>query len=210
MVGVVSSATAFSGLKEFPCDVVEARLDLIGHPAGWVGRCQEIEAAGKPVLLTMRLKSQGGSCRISDEARMAVFEEALTLSAVDVELCSKIAGEIARMASDVGKACVLSHHDFEKTPSLDELKRVVADAEKLGGVTKIATMIRSVNDIDTLKSLLALPRQQPLCVIGMGEAWSHLRVELAQLGSCLTYGFLDASAAPGQVSAATLVAALRQ
>jgi 3-dehydroquinate dehydratase-1 len=125
-------------------------------------------------------------------------------------LRSKCAVDVAHLAAHFDKACVLSFHDFEKTPPLAELEKVIADAEKLGGLTKIATMIKSENDVDVLKALLKAPRRQPLCVIGMGESWTRLRVELAELGSCLAYGYLDSSAAPGQVSAATLFAALRR
>ncbi len=70
-------------------------------------------------------------------------------------------------------------------------------------------MIHSQADVDCLKALLAAPRRQPLCVIGMGENWARLRVDLARLGSCLAYGYLDSSAAPGQISAAELAQALR-
>jgi len=49
-----------------------------------------------------------------------------------------------------------------------------------------------------------------LCVIGMGRAWSETRIEFATLGSCLTYGYLDKPAAPGQISAAELVRRLRR
>jgi 3-dehydroquinate dehydratase-1 len=210
VVGVISSVEGFRTLNEFPCDLVEVRLDTIGQPPGWLKRCQEIESSGKPVLLTMRLKSEGGSCALADEARLPIFAEALKLSAVDIELRSPLSSEVARMAAALAKGCVLSFHDFQKTLPLEELQSVVAEAQTLGGVTKIATMIHSKDDVACLKSLLKTPRQQPLCVIGMGEAWTHLRVQLAELGSCLTYGYLDSSAAPGQISASALFVALQR
>jgi len=52
--------------------------------------------------------------------------------------------------------------------------------------------------------------KQPLCVIGMGNAWKQTRVSFPKLGSCLTYGYLDQPTAPGQVSAAELVRQLRE
>ncbi len=209
VVGVISSASSFHNLNAFPCDLVEIRLDKIGQPRGWLQRCQQIERAGQPVLLTMRLKNEGGACPIADEARLPIFKKAMALSAVDVELRSKIAAPVARLAAARGKACVLSFHDFQKTPPLPVLQSIMAEAEALGGVTKIATAIRSSADVKTLTALLKAPRKQPLCLIGMGEKWTQLRVDLAQLGSCLTYGYLDTSAAPGQMSAASLSAALR-
>jgi len=209
VVGVISSLAAFHKLNAFPCDIAEVRLDILRQPSGWLKRCQEIEASGSPVLLTMRLKSEGGSSSLSDEARLPIFRQALQLSAVDVELRSKIAAPVAQLAASAGKACVLSYHDFEKTPPLSELEAVVAQAEALGGIPKIATMIHSLSDVKCLTALLKASGKKPLCVIGMGSKWQHLRVELAKLGSCLTYGYLDKSAAPGQMSAAALSVALR-
>ena len=49
-----------------------------------------------------------------------------------------------------------------------------------------------------------------LCVIGMGPDWAHTRVLFPQLGSCLTYGYLDKPTAPGQFSAAELTEKLQQ
>lgn len=195
-------------MKRFPCEIVEVRLDKIGAQEGWRARCEEIERTGAPVLLTVRSKAEGGDGP-DDGVRRALLEEALALSAVDIELRSEIAPEIAARAQARGKACVLSYHDFQATPKREELERVIREAEALGGITKIATMIRSPEDGEILSALLEPARRQPLCVIGMGENWTHLRVELAREGSCLTYGYLDSTVAPGQMAAADLLDALR-
>ncbi|HWD20811.1 MAG TPA: type I 3-dehydroquinate dehydratase [Verrucomicrobiae bacterium] len=208
VVGTITSAAAFMSLAHFPCDIAEVRLDKIGARAGWLARCQQIEAGGVPVLLTMRCKHEGGDCA-EDEGRWPIYEEALALAGVDIELRSHIAPEVAALAQKRGRACVLSYHDFHATPSMEKLESVAAEAEELGGITKIATMIKAPVDVEILRALLKKPRRQPLCVIGMGPAWTHLRVSLAQEGSCLTYGFLDSSAAPGQLAASELQAKLR-
>lgn len=205
----MTTSAAFYGATDFPCDIVEVRLDRIGPEQGWPERCQAIEAAGKPVLLTIRMAAEGGAWKGTEEERRHHLEAALeTLAAVDVELGSALAPEMAARAAERGKVCVLSHHDFAGTPSAEALEAVMARAEALGGVTKIATMIHGEEDAARLKALLAGPRRQPLCVIGMGESRANLRIELGRLGSCLAYGYLDSSAAPGQISAAALKEAL--
>jgi len=45
----------------------------------------------------------------------------------------------------------------------------------------------------------------PICVIGMGELGVKTRTEFPRRGSCLTYGYFESSAAPGQLPAATLM-----
>jgi 3-dehydroquinate dehydratase-1 len=202
VVGVLSS---LDGKVPLAGDIVEVRLDKIQCPADWLERCQSIEARGKPVLLTIRLRSEGGEWLADDTARLKLYEETLTaLSAVDVELSSVICPALTRRAAELGKVCVVSHHDFQKTPPLAELESIMERARQNGAVAKIATMIRSQADVETLQSLLTKRGKQPLCVIGMGDAWKETRIAFAKLGSCLTYGYLDKPTAPGQVSAAEL------
>ncbi len=207
VVGTLSSLD-FRG--EIPSDIVEVRLDRTGRPSDWLKRCRRIESGGKPVLLTPRLKTEGGSWEADDLGRLEIYKEALReLAAVDVELRSVICRNVAEEAARLQKVCVVSFHDFQKTPPLKELCLLVEEAQKIGSIAKISTMINEEGDVAILRSLLERPCAKPLCVIGMGEAWARTRVEFAALGSCLTYGYLDGSDAPGQVHAAELVRQVR-
>ncbi|MGP8199686.1 MAG: type I 3-dehydroquinate dehydratase [Limisphaerales bacterium] len=208
VVGVLSSLDG-----DFPLagDLVEVRLDKTGRPPDWLERCKAIEARGKPVLLTVRLRSEGGEWPEDNEGRLRIFQEGLSaLSAVDVELSSVICAAVTKQAEKLGTVCLVSHHDFQKTPPLAELESIVERAQQNGAVAKIATMIRSEADVDTLRALLSRRGKRPPCVIGMGDAWKQTRVSFPRLGSCLTYGYLDKPTAPGQVSAAELVRQLRE
>jgi len=94
---------------ELPCDIVEVRLDLAGLRKNWLDRCRAIEAAGKPVLLTLRLKSEGGKWTRPDADRLPLFERALRhLSAVDVELNSGIVSEVSARISAGRSAGLIS------------------------------------------------------------------------------------------------------
>jgi 3-dehydroquinate dehydratase-1 len=207
VVGTLSSLD-FRG--DIPSDIVEVRLDRTGRPSNWLGRCKAIESGGKPVLLTPRLESEGGSWKADDPGRLVIYKEALgELAAVDVELRSVICRAVAEEAARLEKACIVSFHDFQKTPPLPELCRLVEQAHNIGSIAKISAMITREADVAVLRSLLERRWPKPLCVIGMGEAWAGTRVEFAALGSCLTYGYLDSSAAPGQWHAAELARQLR-
>lgn len=203
VVGVLSS---LHGHVAPAGDIVEVRLDKAGWPARhWLERCREIEAR-TPVLLTIRLRNEGGDWPADNPTRLRLYEAGLrTVSAVDVELSSVICSDVAKMAQVLNKVCLVSHHDFEKTPPLAELEKIIDKAQQHGVAAKVATMIRGEADVKTLRALLARQWPRPLCVIGMGERWRETRVLFPKLGSCLTYGYLDRPTAPGQTSAADLV-----
>jgi 3-dehydroquinate dehydratase-1 len=65
-------------------------------------------------------------------------------------------------------------------------------------------MAKNNDDIATLEKLLGSSLDVPLCVIGMGAFGTKTRITFPAHGSCLTYGYLDAPSAPGQLSAEML------
>jgi 3-dehydroquinate dehydratase I len=203
VVGTLSSLTP----KRKLCgDIIEVRLDKMARPADWLRRCAALQSSGKPVLLTVRLRAEGGDWENDDEQRLEIYQQGLReLAAVDVELSSVICRAVARAATRLKKASVISFHDFEKTPPLRELCAIVEKAHAIGSIAKVSTRIMRESDVDVLRSLLRQRCEKPLCVIGMGRAWSKTRVSFATLGSCLTYGYIDRPTAPGQMSAAELV-----
>jgi 3-dehydroquinate dehydratase-1 len=191
------------------CDVMEYRLDQLAGVKNWLERCASVEAGGLPVILTPRLKAEGGVWGKRDADRLPIYEEALNnLSAVDVELRSDIAVQVSSITKRRRKCCIVSFHDFKKTPPLGELMRVAERAQKIGSVIKITTMTHTKADVETLRSLLMCRWEKPICVMGMGPLGKATRTEFPVLGSCLTYGYLDKPAAPGQMAAARLVARL--
>jgi len=207
VVGTLSSlAQPFPAPRQkVPCDVVEVRLDKAGVAPNWLARCQEIEERGWPVIITLRLRNEGGAWAGGDARRLPIFEKALfELAGVDVEWRSKIAYPVAILAKRKRKVCVISYHDFEKTPPAEELEAIVCEAQELASIVKISTRLNGAGDEDVLRALLAEKWKRPLCVIGMGSKWTHTRVLFPKLGSCLAYGYLDKPTAPGQMSAAEL------
>ena len=208
VVGTLSSLTP---KRKMWGDIIEVRLDKMARPVDWLQRCAALQFGGKPVLLTVRLRSEGGDWEKDDEQRLEIYRQGLReLAAVDVELSSVICRDVARAAARLKKASVISFHDFEKTPPLRELCAIVEKAQAIGSIAKVSTRIKRASDVDLLRSLLRKPWEKPLCVIGMGRAWSKTRVLFATLGSCLTYGYIDRPTAPGQMAAAELARRLRR
>jgi 3-dehydroquinate dehydratase I len=208
VVGTITSAAtlkAFAGQPSRSCDIAEVRLDQVSQTEDWLSLSREIEASGTPILLTTRVRSEGGNWPDDDKSRLYVIREGLQhLAAVDVEFKSSIMEQVCKEAKALKKAVIVSFHDFAKTPSLDELKTIATKAAKHGTIVKISTMVKSNEDIATLEKLLGCALDVPLCVIGMGAFGTKTRVTFPAQGSCLTYGYLDAPSAPGQLSAEML------
>src|SRR5215469_10788469 len=205
VVGTITSATslkAFAGRRIDACDVVEVRLDQIGQTDDWLSLSREIEASGTPVILTPRVRSEGGKWPDDDKSRLHVIREGLTyLSAIDVEFKSELMAQVCADAKASKKAVIVSFHDFEKTPPFEELKTIATKAAKHGTIVKISAMVKSNEDIATLQKLLDGGLDVPVCIIGMGAFGTQTRVTFPAQGSCLTYGYLDTPSAPGQMSA---------
>jgi 3-dehydroquinate dehydratase-1 len=186
-------------------DLVEARLDLFQAPTldGCRDACARLEAAGTPVLITIRTAAQGGRFGAGEAERLGRFREALVVASwADVEDDAPIAGEVAALAgARPGGQIVVSHHDFALTPPLDALLAIVDRCRIVpGAIAKLATAVRGEGDRGALRELIAR-RPDRTCVIGM-EPDDKLRVELPARGSLFAYGYLDQPTAPGQLSAA--------
>ena len=195
------------------CDIVELRVDLLG--AGlpdWLQRATELEAEGRPVLITIRHAREGGHWFGTDADRLDLYIRLLPfVSAVDFEIRSPGLAELVRSARSVGKPVIGSYHDFRGLPTRSELERVIREGTDAGvDIIKIAAVTQTEADLVLLESVLDAHRGAPLCLLGMGQCGAESRTRLPARGSCLTYGYVDEANAPGQLSSAELVAYIRR
>ena len=208
VVAVLSSLEAmgrFAALKTRPCDIAEVRLDLIGPERDWMPLAKAIQASGTPVILTLRAAVEGGKWEGRDEQRLKILARAAgSISAVDVELKSNLAEQLKKL----GMPVIVSFHEFLRTPPRETLVDITRQALAIGDVAKVSTMVQTDEDLETLRGLLAREWPGPVCVIGMGPKGEVTRTEFPRAGSCLTYGYFETSAAPGQLSAEKLMAHL--
>ncbi len=212
VVGILSrmdSAKDFLKDTALGCDLIELRLDRmdIAENPDWSEVAQSIQAVGYPVIATLRLPSEGGAWNGTDEERRPFLQQAMKLcGAVDIELQSNLFENMAAAALEANKTLIVSYHDFKQTPPIETLREVIRRAaihERV--IVKIAAQINQPDDIAVLEELLAAPASAPLCVIGMGALGQSTRVEFPRRGSCLAYGHIDESTAPGQWSCSALV-----
>jgi 3-dehydroquinate dehydratase-1 len=191
-------------------DCVETRLDALPEDehAKALALCAKLERTGTPVIVTLR---EGNQWTRGDTARFDVFRRALEMvTYVDIEDNSKLARMVAAQARKQRKQAIISYHDFKHTPSLPKLLKVVDKAVRDGAaIVKLATMVNDLADHAVLTGLIQARPKARLAVLGMGAGGISLRDYLPAAGSCLAYGFLGKSMAPGQLPCATLSAILR-
>lgn len=153
-----------------------------------------------PILLTIRSAKEGGQAKLSDRERASLYSALIPFAdLVDIELSSSgIRKIVVDSAKRAGKRVIVSHHDFESTPGDKKLSKIIESAREAGGdIVKIASMVRSQDDLKRLAGLLCSDRG--LIVIGMGPLGKPSRVFFPMLGSLITYCSVTKSTAPGQM-----------
>jgi 3-dehydroquinate dehydratase type I len=155
------------------------------------------------VIFTCRRRDEGGKWNGDEMERIQTLYRAFDVGFfVDVELKTLREARL-RLTPPMQKKTIISFHDFEKTPSLGELRRICTqmDVHKCA-IKKIATMVKNEADRTALYSLLTGKRKdEKLCVIGMGEMGEQTRILSPLLGGNHTYCTISSEgSAPGQLS----------
>lgn len=196
-------------------DLLELRLDLLRDLIGEALDGIAQLATAPPVLITARRGDEGGAGDLTSEARKNLILNHLDhASFIDIEIRSLEAERwdtvIAKARSQTPRIQIVgSFHDFQSTPSSQELTGIINRGVQTGvDLVKIATRLHSPEDMSRLEALLDSP-PVPLAVMGMGELGKDSRVQLALKGSFFNYGFAAEQSAPGQWQANELVARLR-
>ena len=200
-------------------DLIEWRADYFEHVAeaeAVIGLAGDVRASAKdiPLIFTLRSEREGGEPVELDEEGVAslcvdVCQSGLA-DFVDFEMSAPEAHTRAVLAAarDNDTQVLLSYHNFDETPTLEELLARFAQAEALGAdVAKVAVMPRDLDDVlDLLRATLQASRETslPLISISMGELGAFTRAIGWYFGSAVTFAAGRQSSAPGQLSVADL------
>jgi 3-dehydroquinate dehydratase-1 len=115
---------------------------------------------------------------------------------------------VITLAHAHGGHVVLSSHDFQKTPSENELYRRLFLMESMGAdLAKLAVMPNCEQDVLTLLSATrkaADALNVPVITMSMGRIGAVSRISGRLTGSCMTFGTAGEESAPGQLPAKTL------
>ncbi len=148
-------------------DMVEIRLDLLGGVP---------DTHGKPTLVTFR----GG-------VDLSVLPDGFS-GMVDV-------GEDPR--PDTGLRVVSSYHDYESTPTADEIVGMLSAMD--GDIRKGAFMVNKMKDLMSILEASKRIREDHV-LLGMGALGVLTRIRQDILGNEFTFGYVGEPTAPGQLS----------
>ncbi len=207
----VIANTADADLAEFRIDLLSFASDTkqviaLGHELKKI-------LGNKPMIATIRTKNEGGQLEISDADYGKTYQAYLKnpfMDWLDVEMFrdQKVVSEIVQKAHQKKVLIVISNHDFQKTPSQDEIEKRLLKQDQMGAdILKIAVMPKSKQDVFTLMNATLKVSQQttkPLLTMSMGQLGTISRVATANMGGSYSFGMIGQASAPGQIDVTKL------
>jgi len=180
-------------------DLYEVRIDLIGD--GWEKLVLQLR---KPWIACNRITEEGGQWKGNEARRVEKLLQAVELGAslVDIELRSRNLNKIVQAVKKRTK-CIVSSHNLDKTPSVDEMKKTVQKQLDAGAnICKVVTTARSFEDnIAVLQLIREFPGLR-LVSFAMGPLGSTSRILCPLAGGDFTYASIEKGkeSAPGQIT----------
>lgn len=166
-----------------------------------------------PLLITFRSLSEGGRLPLDvaayREFQLRLAKEQLP-DLLDVELFSGLPNPSTHIAALQREhiPVIASRHFFAGTPAQPVMRASFqAMRESNADILKLAVMTQSPEDLLSLLQFSAVWKQEadrPFVLIGMGPHGVLSRISGAEFGSCLSFGALCNSSAPGQLPARDL------
>ena len=193
-------------------DIVEWRADYFKDAVvsdAYAGTCFSIsETLDRPFIFTLRTLQQGGKGDVWPVDYETILEAVISSGEpdiVDIELGigDECVSRLVKLAHEHGIHVIVSHHDFEKMPTEEEMVSILLKEAGLGAdIPKLAAMSKSNQETHSLMRATSLARAQvdvPLLTMAMGTAGTNSRLSGEVFGSAMTFCALGRASAPGQV-----------
>ena len=206
-------------LKTIDFDVVEWRVDFYDDVECIDKVKTSLEAIrsiliDKPIIFTFRSAKEGGEREIGTkfyfELNTSIIQTGL-IDIVDIELFNdEIESKtLIDVAHKNNVAVIISTHDFNKTPSKEEIILRLRRAMELGGdIAKIAVMPICTKDVITLldatNTMTEKYKDRPIMAISMGKQGIISRLAGGLFGSDMTFASAKKISAPGQIASGEL------
>lgn len=203
------------GLAGLDYDVIEWRMDhfdeIMDHEKA-VAAAELVYRMLKetPVLATFRTANEGGEKAIEKKDYVALNKAIIASGNCDLIDVECFTGEeevkaIVDYAHENDVYVVMSNHDFDKTPSYDEIiSRLKLMQERNADIPKIALMPTCKSDVLTvLQATLDMYEKyadRPIITMSMASDGVISRLAGEVFGSALTFGAAKAASAPGQIN----------
>ena len=200
LVEVVARSTTAAAVRAYEdahprADLVEIRLDTIGD----LRLDRVLAATGRPKLLTVRSRGQGGAMAGEDRGALLRRVAGSRAEWMDLETQDLEVGALRRPG---GPRRILSWHDISGTPlDLGERVRPLIDARGID-LVKIVTFAEVAGDNLRVRDLLRGAPRGRVVAFAMGPKGTPSRILAAKWGSAATFAPRRGApaTAPGQVS----------
>jgi 3-dehydroquinate dehydratase-1 len=199
-------------------DVVELRIDLLDfyqdapRLADYLQHINQI-LAQKPLIATIRTAYEGGKFQGSSQDYAAIYQQIIQqhwAQLIDLEMFREPAliKALIAQAHQAGILVLMSNHDFQKTPSQEEIVKRLMQQDAWGAdILKIALMPQSKADVLRLMQAtfeVSQKSNKPLLTMSMGQLGSISRVASASIGNSLSFAMSGQASAPGQIEVTQL------
>lgn len=187
-------------------DAVEFRMDLAEEPLAALSTYD----GDLPIIATNRVEWEGGEAP-DEQTRLDRLERAAehpSVKAVDIELEAIRRGDAEVLLDRIDTSVIVSTHDFDRTPSAEDMRSLLSEATEHGDVGKLAVTTEDVRDVPPLLAVTreCTVRGLSVATMAMGEPGRHSRAVAPVYGSSIGYAPVDPTnaTAPGQFDLATL------
>lgn len=199
-------------------DIAEFRIDLLEFASDTkqvIALGQELNQIlkDKPLLATIRTSNEGGKLKVTDQEYEKIYSEYLKkpfMQLLDIEMFrdQAVVAKLTKLAHQKKVLVVMSNHDFDKTPSEQEIVSRLLKQDQMGAdILKIAVMPKSKQDVFTLMNATLKVSEQstkPLLTMSMGRLGTISRIATANMGGSLSFGMIGEASAPGQIDVTAL------
>ncbi|SCC73208.1 3-dehydroquinate dehydratase [Acinetobacter albensis] len=199
-------------------DIAEFRIDLLDFASNnkaviTLGKQLNQILKDKPLIATIRTANEGGQLKVSDAEYEKIYTEYLKqpfMQLLDIEMFREqnSVKKLTKLAHQKNVLVIMSNHDFDKTPTQQEIEQRLLKQDQLGAdVLKIAVMPKSKHDVMTLMNAtlnVSQHSQKPLLTMSMGRLGTISRIATANMGGSMSFGMIGEASASGQIDVAQL------
>lgn len=210
-------------LKQVSVDIIEWRIDFFQDIHN-IDRVKEALADVKnllediPLIFTFRSKKEGGEKELDILEYLHLYKEIILTGNVDIIDLELFIGdnfikEMVEYAHSNGVKVIISNHDFQETPSREEIRqRLIKMIELRADLPKIALMPKNLEDsllVLSITTEITNKYNRPIITMSMGKEGQITRIVGEFFGSALTFASVEKPSAPGQIQIEKLQKVLR-
>lgn len=184
-------------------ELFEVRIDLIGD--GW---SELVRQLNQPWIACNRSADEGGRWRGEETKRIDELLKAVALGAdvVDIELATRDLARVVPLIKEKAR-CLLSFHEFNRTPPLSKMKEIVQRQLDAGAdICKVVTTAQRPEDNLAVLQLVADFPQARVVSLAMGPLGLVSRILCPLIGGDFTYASIEKGkeSASGQITVTEL------